>query len=103
PQIRLVPFGPVAVSFTPFATCHSSMHPPAIVNVTGVANGGLITFTDFGGAVQPNQANTPPDARVPIDRDFQVNYGGHLQANFQFDVQDARRASDTAQHIQTPA
>ena len=42
PQIRLVPFGPVAVSFTPFATCHSSMHPPAIVNVTGVANRGLI-------------------------------------------------------------
>ena len=103
PQIRLVPFGPVAVSFAPLASCHSSMHPPAIVNVTGVANEGFITFTDFGGAVQPDQANTPRDARVPIVDDFKVNYGEHLEATFQFTVEDARVAAAIRDKIVPPA
>ena len=59
PQIRLVPFGPVAVSFAPLATCHvsdSAMHPPAIVAVNGVANDGYITFSNFGSAVQSDRS-----------------------------------------------
>jgi hypothetical protein len=103
PQIRLVPFGPVAVSFAPLASCHSEMHPPAIVDINGVANGGFITFTDFGGAVQPNQATTLPDARVPITDDFKVNYGEHLQATFQFDVEDERVAAAIRDKVVPPA
>src|SRR5262245_30553835 len=47
-RIRLIPFGPVAVSFAPLGTCHSEMHPPAFVNITGVARDGWIDFEHFG-------------------------------------------------------
>lgn len=80
--IHLVPFGPVAVSFAPLATCHSSMHPPAIVNITGVADAGTITFHNFGDAVEPNPATPPPDMRTAIGVDFKVNYGQRLYATF---------------------
>jgi hypothetical protein len=94
--IRLVPFGPVAVSFAPLATCHSSMHPPAFVNITGVANGGTIAFQHFGGAVQTtpaDQALTPPDMRNPIFADFKVNYGERLQATFEINPMGDERVA----------
>jgi hypothetical protein len=102
-QIRLVPFGPVAVSFDPLATCHSTMHPPAIVAVTGVANDGYITFSNFGDAVQENQANIPPDARAPIYDDFKVAYDEQLQATFQFTVGDERVAAAMRDMVVPPS
>ena len=110
PQIRLVPFGPVAVSFSPLATCHvddSAMHPPAIVAVNGVANDGYITFSNFGSAVQsypdPEQAITPPDARKAIDDDFKVAYDEQLQATFQFTVEDERVAAAMRDMVVPPS
>jgi hypothetical protein len=106
PSIHLVPFGPVAVSFAPLATCHSSMHPPAFVNITGVANDGVITFQDFGGARQSPpatpQATTPPDMRVPIKDDFKVNYGDRLRATFHIVMGDERVAAAIRDEIQPP-
>jgi hypothetical protein len=102
PQIHLVPFGPVAVSFQPLASCHSTMHPPAIVTITGVASDGYITFTDFGTAVDPDQANTPPDAREGIKDDFKVAYDDRLQATFQFNVEDARVAAAIRDKVVPP-
>ena len=80
--IHLVPFGPVAVSLAPLGTCHSTMHPPALVNITGVANAGTITFHNFGDAVEPNPATPPPDMRMEIDVNFKVNYDQRLYATF---------------------
>ncbi len=104
PQIHLVPFGPVAVSFQPLASCHSALHPPAIVAVAGVANDGYITFNDFGDAVAPDQATTPPDAREQIkDDDFKVAYDDRLQATFQFNVEDARVAAAIRDKVLPPS
>jgi hypothetical protein len=103
PQIHLVPFGPVAVSLTPLAWCHSAMHPPAIVAVTGVASDGYITFTDFGSAVQKGQANIPPDAREQIKDDFKVAYDEHLEATFQFTVGDERVAAAMRDMVVPPS
>ena len=102
PQIHLVPFGPVAVSLQPLASCHSTMHPPAIVSVTGVASDGYITFTDFGTAVDAKQAITPPDARAAIEPDFKVAYDGRLQATFQFNVEDGRVAAAVRDKVLPP-
>jgi hypothetical protein len=106
PSIHLVPFGPVAVSFAPLASCHSSMHPPAFVNITGVADDGVITFEDFGGARQsapyPDQATTPPDMRYPIDANFKVNYGDRLRATFQIVMGDERVAAAIRDKIVPP-
>jgi hypothetical protein len=102
PQIRLVPFGPVAVSFQPLASCHSTMHPPAIVAVTGVASDGYLTFSNFGHAVQDGQATIPPDAREEIHDDFKVAYDDRLQATFQFNVEDERVAAATRDKVLPP-
>ena len=94
-----VPFGPVAVSFSPLATCHvvdSAMHPPAIVAVNGVANDGYITFSDFGSAVQ-----SEPDPRRTLRRTraygstttSRSTYDEQLQATFHFTVEDERVAA----------
>jgi hypothetical protein len=106
PQIRLVPFGPVAVSLVPLASCHSALHAPSIVSVTGVATDGYITFSNFGSAVQsdpdPDQATTPPDARVEIPADFKVAYDEQLAATFQFTVGDARVAAGIRDKVLPP-
>jgi hypothetical protein len=71
------------------------MHPPAFVNITGVANGGTIAFQHFGGAIQsnPEQATTPPDMRDPILSDFKVNYDERLQATFQINPMGDERVA----------
>jgi hypothetical protein len=87
PRIHLVPTGPVRVSFTPLGYCASTMHPPAIVSITGVASDGYIDFLDFGGAMQNDKT---PDMRNPIPTDFKVNFGERLNANFNFTMGDDR-------------
>jgi hypothetical protein len=87
PRIRLVPSGPVRSSFTPLGYCVSTMHPPAIVSITGVAADGYIDFLDFGGAMQNGKS---PDMRDPIPNDFKVNFGERLNANFSFTMGDDR-------------
>jgi len=93
-RIHLVPFGPVAVSFAPLATCHSEMHPPAFINITGVARDGWIDFEHFGDAIQGGQAMTASDARTAIDVQFpdgfRVNYDEALTATFHIEMDDER-------------
>jgi hypothetical protein len=83
PVINLVPYGPVNVSLTPFGTCHSKAHPPTVIGVTGVAAQGTIEFLDFGSAAEPTKA---PDARDAVDKDFKVQYGERLRANFNITI-----------------
>jgi len=100
-RIHLVPFGPVAVSLMPLASCHSMMHPPAFVNITGVARDGWIDFENFGGAIQANQATIAPDDRVAIETTsssgvmtgFKVNYDEPLTASFHIEMDDMRVAA----------
>ncbi|HEY7373753.1 MAG TPA: hypothetical protein VIF57_16445 [Polyangia bacterium] len=87
PRIHLIASGPVRVSFTPLGTCASSMHPPAIVSITGVAQEGYVDFFDFGNAMQNDRA---PDAREPIGNDFKIDFGQRLRANFTFTMGDDR-------------
>ena len=79
------------------------MNPPAIVAVNGVANDGYITFSNFGDAVASDQANTPPDARQPIDDNFKVAYDEQLQATFQFTVEDERVAAAMRDMVVPPS
>jgi hypothetical protein len=105
-RIHLVPFGPVAVSFAPLASCHSDMHPPAQVNITGVARDGWIQFENFGDAIEANQATTASDARHPIinthDSGFKVNYGQQLTASFHIEMGDERVAAAMRDKKQPP-
>jgi hypothetical protein len=96
-RIHLVPFGPVAVSLMPLASCHSMMHPPAFVNITGVARDGWIDFQNFGAAIQANQATIASDDRKPLDTSssggFKVNYDEQLTASFHIEMDDIRIAA----------
>ena len=87
PRIRLFASGPVRVSFTPFGTCVSTMHPPAIVSITGVAQDGYIDFSDFGNAMQNDR---PPDMREGLGTDFKIDFGQRLRATFNFVMGDDR-------------
>jgi hypothetical protein len=87
PRIRLFPFGPVRSSFTPFNTCESSAHPPHITSITGVAADGWIDFLDFGSAEENGLA---PDERHDLDKDFKVDFGQRLYANFHIVMGDDR-------------
>jgi len=87
PRIRLFASGPIRVSFTPFGTCASAMHPPAIVSITGVAQEGYIDFLDFGNVIQNDR---PSDARDPISNDFKIEFGQRLSATFNFTMGDDR-------------
>lgn len=53
-------------------TCHQAQ-------VAGAAFDGYIIFQDFGGAAQPG---VPSDMRDPIPKDFKVNFGDRLRAQF---------------------
>jgi hypothetical protein len=99
PRIHLVPSGPVRVSFTPFGTCASTMHPPAIVSITGVAMDGYIDFLDFGSAMDNA---TPPDMRVGVGSDFKIDFGQRLNARFQFVMGDDRVATAIKLKIDPP-
>jgi hypothetical protein len=95
-RIHLLPFGPVRSALTPLATCQSDMHPPAVVNITGVAKDGWIDFLEFGEAEQPGDA---PEARTDVDAEsggFKVNFGDRLHANFSVVLNDDR--TETAIH-----
>jgi hypothetical protein len=87
PRIHLEPSGPVQSSFTPLGTCVPTMHPPAIVSITGVAKDGWIDFLDFGGAYENDKT---PDARDPIGDDFKIAFGQRLHANFHIVMDDDR-------------
>jgi hypothetical protein len=87
PRIRLFASGPVRVSFTPFGTCVSTMHPPAIVSITGVAQEGYIDFLDFGNAMQNDR---PSDMRQGLGTDFKIDFGQRLRATFNFVMGDDR-------------
>jgi len=69
------------------------MHPPAIVDINGIASDGHIHFTSFGSAIQGDQATIPPDMRAIVDPDFTVNFGQSLVATFDFTVEDERVAA----------
>jgi hypothetical protein len=99
-RIHLVPFGPVAVSLMPLASCHASeaMRPPAFVNITGVARDGWVDFKNFGGAIEEGQATIAPDDRTAIDDNplnggFKVNYDQQLTASFHIEMDDMRVAA----------
>jgi hypothetical protein len=98
-RIHLIPFGPVRSALTPLATCQSSMHPPAVVSITGVANDGWIEFLDFGPAEQPDKA---PDDRDPVETDFKVNFGQRLRANFSVVLGDDRTETAIHNRIDVP-
>jgi len=100
PRIRLFPTGPVRVSFTPLGTCSSTMHPPAIVSITGVAMDGYIDFINFGVAL--DQSNVPSDMRTGVGNDFKVDFGQRLQANFNFTMGDDRVATAIRMMIDPP-
>jgi len=87
PRIHLVASGPVRSSFTPYGTCVSPMHPPAVVSITGVAEDGWIDFLDFGTAYENS---TPPDMRDGVGSDFKIDYGQRLRANFHIVMGDDR-------------
>jgi hypothetical protein len=105
-RIRLIPFGPVAVSFAPLGTCHSEMRAPAFVNITGVARDGWIDFEHFGAAIQGGQAMLASDARRSIDEQFsdgfRVNYDEALTATFHIDLDDERVAAALRDKKQPP-
>jgi hypothetical protein len=92
-RIHLLPFGPVRSALMPLATCQSDMHPPAVVSITGVANGGWIDFLAFGPAEQPSKA---PEDRTEVESTFKVNFGQNLSANFSVVLGDDR--TETAIH-----
>jgi hypothetical protein len=68
-----------------------------------VATDGYITFSNFGSAVQDDQATTPPDARGPIYDDFKVAYDEQLQATFEFTVGDERVAAAIRDKVVPPS
>lgn len=102
PRIHLFPFAPVASSFAPLGSCHSSMHPPAIVNIAGVANDGWIDFQDFGSAELTNQETIAPDERPMVAPAFQVKYGERLRATFHIDMGDERVAAAKRDKVLPP-
>jgi hypothetical protein len=100
PRIHLAPSLPVQVSFTPLGTCVSTMHPPAIVSITGVAMDGWIDFLDFGSATA--EQDKPPDMRDGVGDDFKVAFGQRLRANFHIVMGDDRVATAIKLGINEP-
>ena len=99
PRIHLVPFGPVRAALTPLDTCHMTSPGPTVVSITAVARDGWIEFESFGDAAKPNEA---PDARAPVDFNFQVAYDQTLQATFDLVLDDDRRQTAIYKMIDVP-
>jgi hypothetical protein len=99
PRIHLVPFGPVRAALTPLDTCHMTSPGPTVVSVTAVAIDGWIEFKNFGDAAQPN---VPPDARTPVDFNFQVAYDQDLAADFDLILDDDRTQTAIYKMIDVP-
>lgn len=63
-------------------TCHQS-------NLIGVSFDGTLEFLDFGSAVQDNLM---PEMRDPVPKNFKINFGERLRANFHVVLNDQRIA-----------
>jgi len=74
-------------------TCHQA-------TVVGVAFDGWIDFLDFGPAAQPDLL---PGDRTMIERDFKVNFGDRLRANFHIVLNDERIVASIKALMPPPA
>jgi hypothetical protein len=74
-------------------TCHQA-------TVVGVAFDGWIDFLDFGPAAQPDLL---PEDRAMIERNFKVNFGDRLRANFHIVLNDERIVASIKALMPPPA